>query len=101
MFEVLQFVQLITIRLIQLIQPILIPLCFLTAWGLIALVAWNLVAATRDSVQRAKVMHQIPCSECRYFTNNHLLKCPLHPKIALSEEAINCSDYESSNAFNR
>jgi hypothetical protein len=98
MFQVLQLLQLIAIQLIQLIQPILVPLCFVAAWGLIVLVGWNLVAATRDSVQRAKVMHQIPCADCRYFTNNHLLKCPLHPKIALSEDAINCGDYESSGA---
>ncbi len=96
MYQVLQLIQLIAIRLIQLIQPILVPLCFVAAWGIIVLTVWNLVAATRDSVKRAKVMHQIPCADCRYFTNNHLLKCPLHPKTALSEEAINCGDYESS-----
>jgi len=97
MFELLQLIQLIALRCIQLIQPILVPLCFVVAWGLVVLVVWNLLAATRDGVERAKVMHQIPCSECQYFTNNHLLKCPLHPKIALSEEAINCRDFESSN----
>ena len=96
MFQVLQLIQLIAIKLIQLIQPILVPLCFVAAWGLVVLVVWNLVAATRDSFQRAKVMHQIPCADCQYFTNSHFLKCPLHPKIALSEDAINCGDYESS-----
>lgn len=99
MFQFLQLIQLIAIKLIHLIQPILVPLCFVAAWALVVLTVWNLVAATRDGVQRAKTMHQIPCSECRYFTNNHLLKCPLHPKIALSEAAINCSDYESTNVL--
>jgi len=91
--------QFTAIRLIQLIQPILVPLCFVIAWALVVMTVWNLVAATRDSMQRAKVMHQIPCSDCRYFTNNHLLKCPLHPKIALSEEAIDCKDYEGTSLF--
>ncbi|WP_348251226.1 hypothetical protein [Leptolyngbya subtilissima] len=39
-------------------------------------------------------MHKIPCAECRYFTNDHRLKCPIHPKIALSESAIDCPDFE-------
>ncbi len=99
MVQLLQLIQLIALKVIQLLQPILVPLCFVVAWGLIILTLWNLFAATRDSVKRARVMHQIPCSECQYFTNNHLLKCPLHPKIALSEEAINCRDYESSDLF--
>jgi hypothetical protein len=97
MFQFLQLIQLIAIKLVQLIQPFLVPICFVLAWGLLAITAWNIVAATRDGVKRAKVMHQIPCSECRYFTNSHLLKCPLHPKIALSEAAIDCRDFEASN----
>jgi hypothetical protein len=92
-----QLMQRVAIALIQLIQPILVPLCFVLAWLLVGLVAWNLVAAIRDGVQRATVMHKIPCAECRYFTNSPLLKCPLHPKIALSEAAIDCMDYETSN----
>jgi RNA polymerase subunit RPABC4/transcription elongation factor Spt4 len=41
----------------------------------------------------AKTMHQIPCARCRYFTNDHRLKCPVHPQIANTEGAINCRDY--------
>ncbi|HIK45430.1 MAG TPA: hypothetical protein IGR64_11175 [Leptolyngbyaceae cyanobacterium M65_K2018_010] len=83
--------------LIHGVRPILVPLCFVLAWGLVGMTLWQLVAVTRDSLKRAQVMHQIPCGECRYFTNNPLLKCPLHPKTALSEAAIGCADYESSN----
>jgi hypothetical protein len=99
MLQFFQLIQLLAFKLIHLIQPVLVPLCFVVAWGLVVMTVWNLVAATRDGVKRAQVMHQIPCSECRYFTNNYLLKCPLHPKIALSEEAINCGDYETDGLF--
>ncbi|TVP66049.1 MAG: hypothetical protein EA342_12825 [Leptolyngbya sp. LCM1.Bin17] len=86
-----------TVALTQLIQPILVPMCFVLAWLLVGLVAWNLIAAIRDGVNRATVMHKIPCANCRYFTNSAFLKCPLHPKTALSEAAIDCADFETSN----
>ena len=38
-------------------------------------------------------MHQIPCSNCQFFTGDYQLKCALHPNTALSEEAIDCSDF--------
>jgi hypothetical protein len=83
------------VRLISLVQIVLVPLCFMLAWGIVGITAWNLAAAVRDSVTRATVMHKIPCAECRYFTNDHRLKCPLHPKTALSESAIDCADFEN------
>jgi hypothetical protein len=97
MAEFLQLIQLLAMKLVQLIQPILVPLCFVLAWGLLAITAWHIVVATRDGINRAKEMHRIPCSECGYFTDNHLLKCPLHPKAALSEAAIGCTDFEAAN----
>ena len=80
--------------LIQLIQPILVPICFITAWGLIILVSWGTWSAVRDSVTSAKKMHQIPCANCEFFTGDYHLKCTVHPATALSEDAIHCRDYE-------
>jgi hypothetical protein len=82
------------VRLIELVQLVLVPLCFVLAWTLVGLIAWSLMMAARDGVARATEMHKIPCAECRYFTNDHRLKCPLHPKIALTEAAIDCADFE-------
>lgn len=82
--------------LVSVVQSVLGPLCFIVAWGLMGLTAWNLVTAVRDGVDRAAVMHKIPCADCRYFTNDHRLKCPIHPKTALSESAIDCADFEPS-----
>lgn len=82
--------------LVSLVQPVLVPLCFIVAWAVMGLTFWHLVVTVRDGVNQATVMHRIPCGECRYFTNDHRLKCPIHPKIALSEAAIDCTDFEDS-----
>ncbi len=81
--------------LIQAIQPFLIPLCFVCAWGLIILVAWSILSGITDTVRRAKKMHEIPCANCVFFTKDYHLKCPVQPTIALSEEAIGCPDFRS------
>lgn len=86
--------------LIHIIQPLMVPICFVLAWTIVFLTGWNLWAALRDGVTRARQMHRIPCSECRFFTGDYHLKCTVHPDSALSEEAINCSDYEPAPSFN-
>ncbi|MCU0567224.1 MAG: hypothetical protein MUF49_11575 [Oculatellaceae cyanobacterium Prado106] len=82
--------------LIRLIQPMMVPVCFVLAWGIVIVLGWSLWAAMRDGVQRAQQMHEIPCANCRYFTNSYHLKCSVHPSQALSEEAIGCMDFEST-----
>lgn len=79
---------------IRLIQPVISPLCFLAAWLLVLSAVWSVTSTLRDGLVRAKQMHQIPCAGCRFFTNSHQLKCPVHPSVALSEEAIGCIDFE-------
>lgn len=83
-------------KLIQAIQPVLVPICFVVGWATIAIGAWSLWSAARDSFRRARRMHEIPCADCQYFSGNYVLKCPLHPKEALSEAAIACRDFEST-----
>jgi hypothetical protein len=83
-------------QVVTLVQFLLVPVCFVLAWGLVGITAWNLITAIRDGVGRATVMHKIPCAECRYFTGDHRLKCPIHPKVALSESAIDCIDFEQA-----
>ncbi|NEQ31511.1 MAG: hypothetical protein F6K04_10970 [Leptolyngbya sp. SIO4C5] len=92
----MQLLQLISQWLIQTCEPILVPLCFIFAWSIIFLGLWSLLAAGRDGLANARRMHQIPCADCRYFTNQHQLKCPVHPCQALSEAAIDCPDFESA-----
>jgi hypothetical protein len=77
------------------IQIFLVPICFVTAWTVILLLVWNLWSTARESVQTAKQMHQIPCANCQFFTNNYRLKCTVHPSVANTEAAIGCKDYQS------
>ena len=97
MTELFNLVYVVAHSLIQLIQPILVPLCFVLAWATLGFGAWSVWAALRDGVRRAQRMHQIPCSQCQYFSGNYLLKCPIHPREALSEAAIGCRDFASAN----
>jgi hypothetical protein len=80
--------------LIHGIQVFLVPICFVVAWSVIILCAWSLWSAVRDSVSKAKQMHQIPCTGCQFFTDDYRLKCTVHPSLANTEEAINCFDYQ-------
>lgn len=75
------------------LNPYLQPFYFLIAWLLVLIVILSTIGIIRDIRKRAIIMHQIPCSDCRYFTNNYYLKCPLQPKIANTELAINCPDF--------
>ncbi|NET73831.1 MAG: hypothetical protein F6K62_23715 [Sphaerospermopsis sp. SIO1G2] len=80
--------------IIDWIQPLLIPICFVLAWTMIILVLVNMWTATQDTIKTAQKMHQIPCHKCQFFTNNYRLKCTIHPSAANTEEAIGCKDYQ-------
>lgn len=86
MFELLYYA-------IHAIEPVLIPICFVTAWLIVLLTVGSLWSAIASTVTKVKQMHQIPCTGCQFFTNDYRLKCPVQPKIALTEEAIGCRDY--------
>lgn len=83
----------VVIKFIAVLKPIIVPICFITAWMLVILVFLSLWNAIAETAYRAKQMHQIPCSQCQFFNNDYRLKCTVHPDIANSEEAIGCRDY--------
>ncbi|MBD2415849.1 hypothetical protein FACHB389_36760 [Nostoc calcicola FACHB-389] len=49
----------------------------------------------KDEIVSIKTVQQHPCKKCHFFNNNYYLKCAVHPSIALTKEALNCSDYKS------
>lgn len=65
--------------------------CF--AWTFVFAVLSTVVAAIGRSMRIARQMHAIPCTNCRYFTGEMLLKCPVNPKAALTEQALDCPDF--------
>ncbi len=73
----------------------LVMLRFLLACSVVGIFAWSFFSALASSFAIAKRMHQIPCTKCRFFTNDHRLKCTAQPYIANTEEAIHCTDYQS------
>lgn len=80
--------------LIQAIQPFLGLICFISAWTIMTLIAWSIYSAVKDGVATTQKMHQIPCTNCQFFTGDYRLKCTVRPSTANTEEAIGCLDYQ-------
>ncbi|WP_225895745.1 hypothetical protein [Dendronalium phyllosphericum] len=68
--------------------------CAFFAWASLILFFCSVCLTWNKGATYLKSLHQIPCSACEYFTNDHRLKCTVHPKKACSEQAINCIDFE-------
>ncbi|MES1024631.1 hypothetical protein ABN584_17205 [Gloeocapsa sp. BRSZ] len=72
-------------------------------WGPLSLVTGGAICLTMlfkfrknkqsDIVVDLQQLNKIPCSNCRYFSSNPYLKCAVNPKIALTQEAIDCTEY--------
>ncbi|WP_071789034.1 hypothetical protein [Leptolyngbya sp. Heron Island J] len=57
---------------------------------------WRILCTLEQGTSYVRRLHQIPCSRCAYFTGDYRLKCTVNPMSALTEEAIDCSDYVSN-----
>ncbi|OLP16987.1 hypothetical protein BST81_18575 [Leptolyngbya sp. 'hensonii'] len=69
-------------------------LCPILIWILLVSFFLAVCLAVRDGITRLRQLHQVPCSHCAFYTGDYRLKCTVHPCKALSEEAIDCLDYE-------
>jgi hypothetical protein len=69
------------------------------AWILLFLSVWKTSKMIQENLNYLRRLHQIPCSSCKFFTGDYRLKCTIHPGKALSEEALNCQDFEAKNAY--
>ncbi len=78
----------------EVIDLLRVVLCFCLTWGLIIYSILNTKKALIEGIKQLKLLHQIPCSGCNYFTNDYRLKCTIDPSNALSEEAIGCIHFE-------
>lgn len=38
-------------------------------------------------------LSKIPCPNCQYFSKSSYLQCAVHPKMAMTEESEECSDF--------
>jgi hypothetical protein len=62
--------------------------------GFIGCFVWSIFQAAAVARVQLRRMHQVPCDRCIYFTNSSHLKCTVHPCKALTENAIDCRDFE-------
>lgn len=82
--------------LLQVAAVVTRPFYSLFAMTLVAGSIGMLVKTFRKGVQHIQQLHQIPCSRCAYFTADYRLKCTIYPSQALTEDAINCKDFEAT-----
>jgi hypothetical protein len=69
--------------------------CSILAWGMLFSICWTVAHHCQSGFFHVKRLHEIPCYECKYFTNSCYLKCTVNPQTACSEAAINCQDYQN------
>ena len=79
------------VQFLPAISKVVLMICLSLGLLSYALSTWKTLQ--RDWIQ-LKRLHQIPCSDCDFFTGEYHLKCPVHPTKALKEDAIGCEDYQ-------
>ncbi|MGY6529210.1 MAG: hypothetical protein ACXITR_04720 [Cyanobacterium sp.] len=75
------------------------PFYFVGAWLLLFVLTRSLVGGVKAAVKRGQEMHEIPCTNCQYFTNDYRLKCTIQPNIANTELAKDCPDFMSEESW--
>ena len=43
---------------------------------------------------KPKLKDRVPCDRCHYFSHSHYLKCAIHPDRVMTEQAVDCRDYD-------
>jgi hypothetical protein len=64
------------------------------AWGMVIVLCWGIYENWMSGLIHIKKLHQVPCHKCKYFIDSSYLKCTVNPRIAGSEDAIDCRDYQ-------
>ncbi|MEH2155950.1 hypothetical protein [Nostoc sp.] len=73
------------------------PVGFIIGWiGFFLILRKIQVFLDEKMVFSIKDLHKLPCKSCRFYSNNHYLKCAVNPSIVLTEEAMSCSEYSPS-----
>lgn len=52
------------------------------------------IQSFRQGQDYLRRLHEIPCSQCQFYTHCAALKCTIHPHEALTEAVISCQDFE-------
>lgn len=70
------------------------PLGFVILWAFFLLILQKIRSNLDNKIAfNINGVHSVPCKNCKFFANNHYLKCAVKPDIVMTEEAINCPEY--------
>lgn len=72
----------------------MVLICFVLTWVTIFSAFLTIAYQWKTGFVYLKRLHQVPCHQCKYFTNSCYLKCTVNPHLACSEAAIDCRDYQ-------
>lgn len=72
----------------------LIPISFVLIWSVATAAFLGLPKLVGGNRHRVKAARKIPCYQCQYFTNNPYLRCAVRPETAMTEDALDCSDFQ-------
>ncbi|MDB9539865.1 hypothetical protein [Anabaenopsis arnoldii] len=74
------------------------PIALLFSWVMFFLILQKIrTVLDNKMVFTLNGIHKVPCKNCRFYSNNHYLKCAVKPSIVMSEEAKDCSEYSPKN----
>ncbi|TVP62020.1 MAG: hypothetical protein EA343_12485 [Nodularia sp. (in: Bacteria)] len=74
------------------------PIALLFSWVIFFLILQKVrTFLDNKMVFSVQGLHKVPCKNCRFYSNNHYLKCAVQPSIVLTEEAKDCSEYSPKN----
>lgn len=76
-------------------MKVILTLC---TWSLLLFTLCSIWQTVRAGIRHLKKLHQIPCANCEYFTNDYRLKCTVDPIKACTEDAICCADFTAKTA---
>jgi hypothetical protein len=73
---------------------LIIPICFVAIWAAVVCMISDTWKLNRKQMNQTKQQAQLPCKKCHFFQNNPYIKCAVNPGLALTKEAMECSDYQ-------
>ena len=74
------------------------PIALLFSWVIFFLILQKIRSFLDNKMAfPIKGLHKVPCKNCRFYANNHYLKCAVQPSIVLTEEAKDCPEYSPRN----
>lgn len=69
---------------------------WIVVWSIVSLILFKFIQKlTAVKIKGLSIYSssQIPCRNCKFFTDNRYLKCAVRPSTVLTKQAIECSEF--------